>query len=91
MVVDAGLSVVGELGCVEANYEALLPGTVALVSRGDCPFFQKADLAVKAGAVGVLIYNQGTTDNNKGLFSGTLGANMHSLFLLLSVVCLFSL
>ncbi len=43
-------------------------GKVALVSRGSCPFAQKATNAAGAGAVAVLIYN-----NAAGTLNGTLG------------------
>jgi len=43
-------------------------GNIALISRGTCPFSQKATLAKAAGAVGAVVYN-----NVEGAFGGTLG------------------
>ncbi|KFA80591.1 hypothetical protein S40288_09284 [Stachybotrys chartarum IBT 40288] len=56
------------LGCDVADYPAEAAGAVVLVSRGICPFSQKALSAAAAGAVGVLVYN-----NVPGIVSGTLG------------------
>ena len=48
-------------GCDAADYPAAVSGKVALVQRGTCPFVQKWALAQDAGAVGVIIYNEGNT------------------------------
>ena len=53
---DAGAS-----GCVAADYPAAVSGAVALVQRGTCPFVQKWEVAQDAGAVGVIIFNEGNT------------------------------
>ncbi len=47
-------------GCDAAQY-AGVTGKIALVQRGTCPFVQKWSLAQAAGAVGVIIYNEGNT------------------------------
>jgi Zn-dependent M28 family amino/carboxypeptidase len=54
-------------GC-EASDFAGAEGKVALVSRGSCPFAQKATAAAEAGALAVLVYN-----NVPGPVNGTLG------------------
>jgi len=60
---------------VEANLDGtpIVPGSlvgkVALISRGDYSFRDKAMNAIAAGAVAVVIYN-----NGPGLFHGTLGS-----------------
>jgi Zn-dependent M28 family amino/carboxypeptidase len=55
-------------GCEAADY-AGAEGKVALVSRGACPFGQKAAAAGEAGAAAVIVYN-----NTAGSLNGTLGA-----------------
>nr|WP_245930343.1 S8 family serine peptidase [Allonocardiopsis opalescens] len=57
----------GGRGCPSLGdtYPEDLTGRVALLVRGDCTFAEKYDEAVNAGAVGVVIYN-----NGPGLFSG---------------------
>lgn len=63
------LVAVSNLGCTANDYPAGVTGNIALISRGDCPFGDKAGLAGAAGAAGAIIYN-----NVEGAFSGTLGA-----------------
>ena len=46
-------------------------GAIALVQRGEIRFLEKVQNAVKAGAVGVVLYNSAADD-----FSGTLGAEV---------------
>jgi Zn-dependent M28 family amino/carboxypeptidase len=48
-------------GCEAADYPAAVAGNVALVQRGTCSFVAKWALAEEAGAVGVIIYNEGNT------------------------------
>jgi Zn-dependent M28 family amino/carboxypeptidase len=50
-----------ESGCDAADYPAEVDGAVALIQRGTCPFVQKWELAEEAGAVGVIIFNEGDT------------------------------
>lgn len=61
MLVDAGL------GKVEDFAKVSVKGKYALVSRGELKFGEKVDNAIKAGAVGVVIYN-----NAPGLLQGAL-------------------
>jgi Zn-dependent M28 family amino/carboxypeptidase len=59
-------------GCTAADFAGFTAGTVALVQRGSCTFAEKALNAQGAGAVAVIIFNEGNpgrTDN----FGGTLG------------------
>lgn len=60
------------LGCAEADFAGFTAGLVALIKRGDCSFQEKVDNAVKAGAVGVLIYNDGADADRMGPFNGAL-------------------
>jgi Zn-dependent M28 family amino/carboxypeptidase len=48
-------------GCEPEDYPAAVAGKVALVQRGTCSFVQKWAVAEDAGAVGVIIYNEGNT------------------------------
>ncbi|PYH92421.1 Zn-dependent exopeptidase [Aspergillus ellipticus CBS 707.79] len=62
------LVAVANLGCDASDYPSDLDGAIAFISRGQCPFGTKSELAGKAGAVAAVIYN-----NEKGDMSGTLG------------------
>jgi Zn-dependent M28 family amino/carboxypeptidase len=48
-------------GCQPEDYPAEVAGAVALVQRGTCAFVEKWALAEEAGALGVIIYNEGNT------------------------------
>jgi Zn-dependent M28 family amino/carboxypeptidase len=48
-------------GCVAADYPATVKGNIALIQRGTCAFTAKTQLAQKAGAVGVILFNEGDT------------------------------
>jgi Zn-dependent M28 family amino/carboxypeptidase len=58
-------------GCETADFEDFEAGSVALIRRGTCQFQIKVDNAVAAGAVGVVIMNEGT-DGRTDAFSGVL-------------------
>ncbi len=58
-------------GCEGKDFDGFERGTVALVRRGTCQFQVKVDNAVAAGAVGVIIMNEGT-DGRTDAFSGVL-------------------
>lgn len=64
--VDGG---VGD-GCSSSQFSDFTSGSIAVIARGQCDFSVKAQNAVSAGAVGVIIYNY----VNEGIFSGTLGS-----------------
>lgn len=62
-------------GCAAADFAGFTSGSIALVQRGTCTFFAKATNAKAAGAVAVIIFNEGNpgrTDN----FGGTLGGEV---------------
>ena len=46
-------------GCESEDFSAFPKGSIALIQRGTCTFTQKAQLAEAAGAIGVLIFNEG--------------------------------
>jgi Zn-dependent M28 family amino/carboxypeptidase len=58
-------------GCEPSDFAGFSRGAIALLQRGTCPFEQKATNARNAGAVAVLIMNEGQPDR-QGLLSGSL-------------------
>ncbi len=62
-------------GCEAEDFTGFTSGNIALIQRGSCDFAVKAANAQAAGAVGVIIFNQGNMvpgDDRLGLFGGTL-------------------
>jgi Zn-dependent M28 family amino/carboxypeptidase len=59
-------------GCEAADFADFTPGNIALIQRGTCTFREKADSALDAGAVGVIIFNEGQPGREEAL-AGTLG------------------
>jgi Zn-dependent M28 family amino/carboxypeptidase len=62
-------------GCTAADYTGFPTGAIALVQRGTCSFREKAEAAQAAGAVAVVIFNEGNEDPNDdrvGVIAGTL-------------------
>jgi Zn-dependent M28 family amino/carboxypeptidase len=63
-------------GCDAHDFDGFARGTIALIRRGTCTFQVKAENAVAAGAVGVVIMNEGTagrTDDFSGLLNKAVG------------------
>ncbi|MES2818805.1 MAG: M28 family metallopeptidase [Pseudomonadota bacterium] len=60
-------------GCEAEDFVGFPAGAIALMQRGTCPFAQKAENAAAAGASGAVIFNQGDTEDRKGLLNATLG------------------
>jgi hypothetical protein len=60
-------------GCEAADFAGFVAGTIALLQRGTCGFAQKTVNAQDAGAVGVLIFNEGDTPVREPVLLGTLG------------------
>ncbi|MDQ4060055.1 MAG: M20/M25/M40 family metallo-hydrolase, partial [Pseudomonadota bacterium] len=58
-------------GCEASDFAGFEPGAIALVRRGTCPFQTKVENAVSAGAIGVIVMNEGTSERT-GSFSGRL-------------------
>jgi Zn-dependent M28 family amino/carboxypeptidase len=46
-------------GCEASDFPAATSGSVSLIQRGTCAFTAKLQNAVKAGAVGVILFNEG--------------------------------
>jgi Zn-dependent M28 family amino/carboxypeptidase len=61
-------------GCEPEDFSSFPIGNIALIQRGTCSFQQKAEHAAAAGAVGVILFNQGNTADRQGLLNGTLSA-----------------
>jgi len=60
-------------GCEISDFTGFTPGNIALIQRGTCLFQLKAENAAAAGAVGVIIFNQGNSPGRMGLSNVTLG------------------
>ncbi|TQS40405.1 M28 family peptidase [Cryptosporangium phraense] len=65
-------------GCEAADFASFPKGNVALVQRGTCDFSVKVANAAAAGAVGVIVFNQGNGTEAENpdryeLFEGNLG------------------
>ena len=59
-------------GCEASDFDGFPAGSIALVQRGTCDFGVKAQNAQDAGAIGVILFNQGNTPERSGLLLGTL-------------------
>ncbi|MEQ1737281.1 MAG: PA domain-containing protein, partial [Rhodoglobus sp.] len=60
-------------GCEAADFATFPAGNIALIQRGSCSFAVKAANAEAAGAVGVVIFNQGNVvegDDREGVVFG---------------------
>jgi Zn-dependent M28 family amino/carboxypeptidase len=68
---DAGTPAASASGCEAADFAGFERGSVALVRRGTCTFQIKVENAVAAGAVGVVIMNEGT-EGRTDIFGGQL-------------------
>jgi Zn-dependent M28 family amino/carboxypeptidase len=58
-------------GCEVADFAGFVPGNVALIQRGTCTFEAKVDNAKAAGAIAVIIFNEGQVGRTDA-FPGTL-------------------
>ncbi|MFQ3282642.1 MAG: Zn-dependent M28 family amino/carboxypeptidase [Reinekea sp.] len=70
-----GLDNASSSGCETDDFLGFTAGNIALVQRGACAFSVKAENAATAGAVGVVIFNQGNSEDRKGLINATLGSD----------------
>ena len=62
-------------GCEATDFAGFPRGHIALVQRGACSFRLKAENAAAAGALGVIIFNQGNSPDRTGLINATLSAD----------------
>jgi Zn-dependent M28 family amino/carboxypeptidase len=72
-----GLGNTSTSGCEAADFAGFPAGNIALLQRGSCTFELKAENAAAAGAVGIVIFNQGNTAaaDRQGIPAVTLTAN----------------
>ena len=70
-----GLGNTSTSGCEAADFAGFPAGNIALLQRGVCTFELKAENAAAAGAVGIVIFNQGNTPERMGIPPVTLTAN----------------
>jgi Zn-dependent M28 family amino/carboxypeptidase len=61
-------------GCEATDFAGFPSGNIALIQRGACTFRQKAENAEAAGAIAVIIFNQGNGPGRDGLIGGTLSS-----------------
>jgi hypothetical protein len=59
-------------GCDPSNFDSTFAGKIALIQRGTCNFGVKVLNATAAGAVGVIIFNEGNTPERTPVFSGSM-------------------
>jgi Zn-dependent M28 family amino/carboxypeptidase len=59
-----GLGNTSTSGCQASDFAGFPAGNIALLQRGDCTFELRAENAAAAGAVGIVIFNQGNTAAN---------------------------
>ena len=59
-------------GCEASDFPSQTAGNVALIQRGTCDFVVKAENAKAAGAVAVIIFNEGQ-EGRTDIINGTLG------------------
>jgi Zn-dependent M28 family amino/carboxypeptidase len=72
-----GLGNTSTSGCEAADFAGFPAGNIALLQRGVCTFELKAENAAAAGAIGIVIMNQGNTADpgRQGIPAVTLTAN----------------
>lgn len=61
-------------GCTPDDFSEFPSGSIALIQRGSCTFSDKARNAQDAGAVGVIIFNEGQ-QGRRDVVEGTLSAD----------------
>lgn len=70
---DLGVGNSSTSGCEDSDFSGFTGGHIAIIQRGACSFALKAQNAQAAGAIAVVVFNQGNTESRKGVFNGTLG------------------
>ncbi|UUM29474.1 M28 family peptidase [Vibrio japonicus] len=63
-------------GCEASDFDGKdVTGKVAVIQRGGCNFNAKVVNAQDAGAVGVIVFNQGNAEGRTAVVNGTLGSD----------------
>ena len=72
-----GLGNTSTSGCEATDFAGFPAGNIALLQRGSCTFEIKAENAAAAGAIGIVIFNQGESadPSRQGIPAVTLTAN----------------
>jgi Zn-dependent M28 family amino/carboxypeptidase len=72
-----GLGNASTSGCEASDFAGFPAGNIALLQRGTCTFELKAENAAAAGAIGIVIFNQGNTaaEDRNNIPAVTLTAN----------------
>jgi Zn-dependent M28 family amino/carboxypeptidase len=60
-------------GCQATDFPAGTAGKIALVQRGTCTFLEKTQAAAAAGAIAIIIFNEGQAPDRTGTDYFTLG------------------
>ncbi len=69
IVVPPGPPNTSNSGCEPADFPAATSGAISLIQRGTCTFVQKLTNAADAGAVGVILFNEGQPGRTAPLFT----------------------
>ena len=64
-------------GCEASDFAGMPAGSIALIQRGTCTFGLKTDNAIAAGALAVIIFNDGGDAGRVPVIFGTLGEGVH--------------
>ena len=64
-------------GCEMSDFPMTTSGAVALIQRGTCAFTQKLQNAVTAGAVGVILFNEGDTAGRRNALFRSRRSGLH--------------
>lgn len=67
---EYSVAVAAAFGCNPEDFDGNFSGKIAVIERGECTFFQKAQNAQDAGAAAVIVYND---ELRQDAFNGTLG------------------
>lgn len=73
ILIPAPSSPTNQSGCDASDFAGFVPGNIALIQRGWCGYWRKVHNAEVAGAVGVIIFNEGSTGRT-GALRGFLAA-----------------
>ncbi len=73
IIVPATAVTTSNSGCSAASFTGFTPGRIALVQRGTCSYYTKVHNAELAGAVGVIIFNDGGSGHT-GALRGSISA-----------------
>jgi Zn-dependent M28 family amino/carboxypeptidase len=82
IVIASPASDTSNSGCEASDFPAATRGAISLIQRGTCPFVQKLANAQAAGAVGVILFNEGNNAArvNAGFRSGPTDLAIPAVF-----------